>query len=144
MKRIFTLTLCFLLLFTNISFANRNDITEAIKDIELVNNRMDIMIKKITGDDPLDTEEFKKDIKFYESILGERLKKVADLYSSESNLEIRRTYSAVLYTASLYELSLSSMLVYVTDDSKTNYFIDTCSTYQQGITSLNHLKSKYY
>lgn len=69
MKRIFTLTLCFLLLFTNISFANRNDITEAIKDIELVNNRMDIMIKKITGDDPLDTEEFKKDIKFCESIL---------------------------------------------------------------------------
>lgn len=143
MKKLLGLTLCFVLIFTNISFADKNNITEAVKNIDMVNNRMEIMIKKVTGDDPLNIDELKKDIKFCESILGETSKKVSTLYSNELDIEMKRTYSVLLYTASLYELSLVSMLVYISDDSKTNYFIDTCSTYQQGNISLGSIKVKY-
>lgn len=156
MKKLFTLTLCFILVSTNISFANtnnitvstnisyasKNDITNAIKDIEMVNNSTKIMIKKIVGDEPLDTEELKKDIAFAESILGEQARKISTLYSKESDFELRRTYSTILFAISLYQLSLSSMLVYVNDTNKVEYFIDTCTSYSAGENSLEILKSK--
>ncbi|WP_018590416.1 hypothetical protein [Terrisporobacter glycolicus] len=157
MKKFFTLMLCFILVSTNISFANtnniavstnisynsKNDITSAIKDIEIVNNSTKIMIKKIVGDDPLETEELRKDIAFAESILAEQSSKLSALYSGESDFELRRTYSTLLYTISLYELSLSSMLVYVNDTNKLDYFIDAITSYSAGETSLETLKSKH-
>lgn len=157
MKKFFTLMLCFILVSTNISFANtnniavstnisynsKNDITSAIKDIEIVNNSTKIMIKKIVGDDPLETEELRKDIAFAESILAEQSSKLSALYSGESDFELRRTYSTLLYTISLYELSLSSMLVYVNDTNKLDYFIDAITSYSAGEASLETLKSKH-
>lgn len=38
--------LCFILVSTNISSTNGNNITHAIKDIEMINNSTKIMIKK--------------------------------------------------------------------------------------------------
>lgn len=155
MKKFFTLMLCFILVSTNISFANtnnitvstnisyasKNDITNAIKDIEMVNNSTKIMIKKIVGDEPLDTEELKKDIAFAESILGEQARKISTLFLKESDFQIRRTYSSILFTISLYQISLSSLLVYVNDTNKVEYFIDTCTSYSAGENSLEILKS---
>lgn len=40
MKKFFVFTLCALLFFTNISFANTISLTDSIKDIEMVNDRM--------------------------------------------------------------------------------------------------------
>ena len=156
MKKFFTLMLCFILVSTNISFANtnnitvstnisyasKNDITNAIKDIEMVNNSTKIMIKKIVGDEALDTEEIKKDIAFAESILGEQSNKISTLFLKESDFQLRRTYSTILFAISLYQLSLSSMLVYVNDTNKVEYFIDTCTSYSAGENSLEILKSK--
>lgn len=155
MKKLFTLTLCFILIFTNISFANTNNITvstnissantnniaNAIKDIEMVNNSTKIIIKKIVGDDTLDTEEVRKDIAFAESILGEQSSKISTLFLKESDFQIRRTYSSILFTISLYQISLSSLLVYVNDTNKVEYFIDTCTSYSAGENSLEILKS---
>ncbi|MEW9079855.1 hypothetical protein [Terrisporobacter glycolicus] len=157
MKKFFTLMLCFILVSTNISFANTNniavstnissasktDIQNAIKDIEMVNNSTKIMIRKIVGDDPLETEELRKDIAFAESILAEQSNRISTLYSRESNFELRRTYSSLLYTITLYELSLSSMLVYVNDTNKLDYFIDAITSYSSGEDSLEDLKSKH-
>lgn len=158
MKKLFTLTLCFILICTNISFANPNNITistnissasktnikNAIKDIEMVNNSTKIMIRKIAGDDPLDAEELRKDIAFAETILGAQASKTSTLYSKESNFELRRTYSTILYSISLYQLTLSSMLVYVNDTNKVDYFVDTCTSYSAGESSLKNLKSNNY
>ena len=155
MKKLFTLALCLILVSTNISFADTNnisvstnissarkaDIQNAIKDIEMVNNSINIMIKKIVGDDPLETEELKKDIAFAETILGSQSSKISTLYYKESDFELRRTYSNILYTLSLYQLSLSSMLVYVNDTNKVDYFVDTCTSYSIGESSLKTLKS---
>lgn len=155
MKKLFTLALCLISVSTNISFADTNnisvstnissaskaDIQNAIKDIEMVNNSINIMIKKIVGDDPLETEELKKDIAFAETILGSQSSKISTLYSKESDFELRRTYSNILYTLSLYQLSLSSMLVYVNDTNKVDYFVDTCTSYSIGESSLKTLKS---
>ena len=157
MKKLFALTLCFILVSTNISFANTNNITvstnissantnniaNAIKDIEIANNSTKTIIRKIVGDDTLDTEELKKDIAFAESILGEQAGKIASLYSKESDFELRRTYSTLLYTISLYQLSLSSLLVYVNDIKKVDYFIDAITSYSSGVDSLEALKIKY-
>ncbi|UEL48110.1 hypothetical protein [Terrisporobacter hibernicus] len=156
MKKLFTLMLCFILVSTNISFANANNITvstnissantnnitNAIKDIEMVNNSTKIMIKEIVGDKPLETEELRKDIAFAESILSEQSNKLSALYSRESDFELRRTYSTLLYTIALYELSLSSMLVYVNDTNKLDYFIDAITSYSAGENSLEIIKSK--
>lgn len=155
MKKLFTLALCLILVSTNISFADTNnisvstnissasktDIQNAIKDIEMVNNSINIMIKKIVGDDPLDTEELRKDIDFAETILGSQSSKISTLCSKESDFELRRTYSTILYTLSIYQLSLSSMLVYVNDNNKVDCFVDTCTSYSIGESSLKTLKS---
>lgn len=143
MKKIFALTLCALLFFTNISFANTISLTDSIKDIEMVNDRMYIIIKQITGDQPLDVNELNRDIKFCESILSTRAKKISDTYSNKSSLEVGRTCSALLYTISLYELSLTSITMYINDDSKANHFIEACATYQQANFSLQNLKLKH-
>ncbi|WP_042272201.1 hypothetical protein [Faecalimicrobium dakarense] len=143
MKKFLVLTLSFFLIFTNISFAEQKDITKTIKDVTMVNDRISIMIKKITGDDPLDIDDFKKEIKFCESILGENSKKMTSLYSNESDIELKRSYSSLLYIMSLYELSLSSMVVYINDDSKTDYFIDTCSSYSGANIALKTITSIY-
>lgn len=143
MKRVFILTLSFFMIFTNISFASQNDIIKSIDDVTIVNDRIDIMIKNITGDDPLNMDSFKKEIKFCESILGENSKKMTSLYSSESDIELKRSYSSLLYIMSLYELSLSSMVVYINDDGKTDYFIDTCSSYRNANIALQTIKSIY-
>lgn len=158
MKKLFTLALCLILVSTNISFADTNnisvstnissssktDIKNAIKDIEMVNNSTKIMIRKIAGDDPLDTEELRKDITFAETILEAQASKTSTLYSKESNFELRRAYSTILYTISLYQLTLSSMLVYVNDTNKVDYFVDTCTSYSSGEDSLKTLKSNNY
>lgn len=142
MKKNFALTLCALLFFTNISFANTISLTDSIKDIEMVNDRMYIIIKQITGDEPLDVNELNRDIKFCESILSTRAKKISDTYSNKSSLEVGRTCSALLYTISLYQLSLTSIVMYINDDSKANHFIEACASYQQANAALNTLKSK--
>lgn len=142
MKKFLTLTLCFILLFTNTSYCQSNNVKTAIQDLDTVNNRVTIMIKEITGDEPLNIDELTKDIKFCESILASSSKQISNLYPLESNLELKRTYSTILYTISLYGLSLNSMLVYINDDSKTNYFIDTCYSFKQGTISLDYLKSQ--
>ncbi|MGX4598991.1 hypothetical protein [Faecalimicrobium sp. JNUCC 81] len=143
MKKLLALTVSFFLIFTNISFAEKNDIIKSIKDITMVNDRISIMIKTITGDDPLDIDDFKKEIKFCETILGENSKKMTSLYSSETDIELKRSYSLMLYIISLYELSLSSMVVYINDDNKTDYFIDTCSSYSNATIALKNIKSIY-
>lgn len=142
MKKVFVSTICFLLIFTNVSFANTISLTDSIKDIEMVNDRIYIIIKQITGDKPLDVNELNRDIKFCESILSTRAKKISDTYSNKSSLEVGRTCSALLYTISLYELSLTSITMYINDDSKANHFIEACATYQQGKYSLTNLKLK--
>lgn len=157
MKKFFILILCFILVSTNISFANTNNTTvsttvssadmsairNAIKDIEMVNNSTKILIKKIVGDDPLNTEEIIKDITFAQSILGEQTKKISNLYYRESDFELRKTYATILFTIILYELSLSSMTMYVNNTNKIDYFIDTCTSYSAGENSLKTLKLKH-
>jgi len=142
MKKILALTLCFLLLFTNTSYGQPNNIKTAIQDLDTVNNRVNLMIKEITGDEPLNINELTKDIKFCESILAASSKQISNAYSTETDIQLRRTYSTILYTISLYQLSLSSMLVYINDDSKTSYFIDTCANFRQGTISLDYLKTQ--
>ena len=97
--------------------------------MELVDNNMSIMIKQIVGDEPLNTDNLNKDIKFLESILGERSKNITSLYATESSTELKRTYSTLLNTISLYELSLNSIKAYINDNSKVDYFIEACTTY---------------
>ena len=140
MKKILALTLCFLLLFTNTSYGQPSNIKTAIQDLDTVNNRVNLMIKEITGDEPLNINELTKDIKFCESILASNSKQISNAYSTETDIQLRRTYSTILYTVSLYQLSLSSMLVYINADSKTSYFIDTCADFRQGTISLDYLK----
>lgn len=140
MKKILALTLCFLLLFTNTSYGQPNNVKTAIQDLDTVNNRVNLMIKEITGDEPLNINELTKDIKFCESILASNSKQISNAYSTETDIQLRRTYSTILYTVSLYQLSLSSMLVYINADSKTSYFIDTCADFRQGTISLDYLK----
>ncbi|MCR8747107.1 hypothetical protein [Romboutsia lituseburensis] len=142
MKKVFVSTLVFLLIFTNVSFANTISLKDSIKDIEMVSNRMYIIIKQITGDDTLDVYELNRDIKFCESILSTRAKKISDAYSNKSSIEVGRIYSALLYTISLYQLSLTSITMYIRDDSKANHFIEACSSYQQGNSSLENIKLK--
>ncbi|MDU4861077.1 MAG: hypothetical protein E6356_07640 [Terrisporobacter othiniensis] len=142
MKKILALTLCFLLLFTNTSYGQPSNIKTAIHDLDTVNNRVNIMIKEITGDEPLNVNELTKDIKFCESILAANSKQISNAYSTETDIQLRRTYSTILYNISLYQLSLSSMLVYINDDSKTSYFIDTCANFRQGTISLDYLKTQ--
>lgn len=142
MKKILALTLCFSLLFTNTSYGQPSNIKTAIHDLDTVNNRVNIMIKEITGDEPLNVNELTKDIKFCESILAANSKQISNAYSTETDIQLRRTYSTILYNISLYQLSLSSMLVYINDDSKTSYFIDTCANFRQGTISLDYLKTQ--
>jgi len=156
-KKFFILILCFILVSTNISFANTNNTTvsttvssadtsairNSIKDIEMVNNSTKILIKKIVGDDPLNTEEIIKDITFAQSILGEQTKKISNLYYRESDFELRKTYATILFTIILYELSLSSMTMYVNNTNNVDYFIDTCTSYSAGENSLKTLKLKH-
>ncbi|UPA32062.1 hypothetical protein L0P85_07980 [Terrisporobacter glycolicus] len=142
MKKILALTLCFLLLFTNTSYGQPNNIKTAIQDLDTVNNRVNLMIKEITGDEPLNINELTKDIKFCESILASNSKQISNSYSAETDIQLRRTYSTILYTIALYELSLNNMLVYINDDSKTSFFIDTCAVFKQGTISLHELISE--
>lgn len=143
MKKVFIATICFLLLFTNISFANTINISDSVKDIDMVSNRMYIIIKQITGDDPLDVDELNRDIKFCESILSTRGKKLSDIYSKNPTVEVSRNCAALLYTISLYEIGLTSIRMYIRDDSKAEYFIEACASYQEGRASLNVFKHKY-
>lgn len=142
MKKILTLTLCFMLLFTNTSYCQPTNVKTAIQDLDTVNNRVHLMIKEITGDNPLNIDELTKDIKFCESILASNSKHISNDYSTETDIQLRRTYSTILYTIALYELSLSNMLVYINNDSKTNFFIDTCAVFKQGTISLHGLESE--
>lgn len=143
MKKLLILTLSFFLIFANISFASEKDIIKSIDDVTMVNDRIAIMIKSITDDNPLNIDDLKKEIKFCGSILGENSKKMTSLYSSESDIELKRSYSSMLYIMSLYELSLSSMVVYINDNSKTHYLIDTCSSYRNANIALKTIKSIY-
>lgn len=144
MKKSIISFICFLLMFTSISFADNNQIKQTLKDMELVNNNISIMIKQIVGDEPLNTDNLNKDIKFLESILGERSKNITSLYAAESSTELKRTYSTLLNTISFYELSLNSMKVYIDDNSKIDYFIETCTTFYSGNISLMILNNKNY
>lgn len=148
MKKTILLSICFILTFTNISFASQNTYTttskqyilDSVNDIEEVNNRIYILIKQVTGDDPLDVDTMFKNIKLCESILDSRSNKILDANSTTSNRELKRAHSALLHIISLYKLSLSSLCVYMEDDSKPDYFIDTCSNYQYGNDSLKSFK----
>lgn len=141
MKRLIILTFSFFLIFTNISFATHNDILKTIDDATMVNDRISIMIKNITGDDPLDIDDFKKEIKFCETLLAENSNKMISLYSSESDIELKRSYASMIYIMALYKLSLTSMAIYIDDDNKAEYFIETCSTYNSANSTLKAIKS---
>lgn len=143
MKKAFILALCFILTFTNISFANADEISDSIKNIDEANNRIHIIIKNFVSEEEIDAENIKKEIKFSESILAQEAKRISELYSSESDLEMRKSISSLLHIIALYDLSLKSITVYHDDNSKTEYFIEGCSAFQQGNIALNNVKTNF-
>lgn len=143
MKKIISLALCFMLLFTHISYAQTNNISDAIKDLKIVGNKINIMIDEISGDDPLDISKFEENVKYCESILASRSKEISKDYSNESNIELKAAYSSLLYVSSLYALSLNSIIVYLNNNSKSHYFIDICTTYKEGTVVLDAIKSNF-
>ena len=143
MKKLISLTLCLILLFTNTSFGQTNNISDAIKDLEMVEKKINIMIDEISGDEPLDMTQFMKDIKFCESILASCSKQISKDYSNEPDIELKAAYSSLLYVSSLYALSLSSMIVYINNETKSNYFVELCATYKDGTLALNAIKSNF-
>ena len=143
MKKAFILALCFILTFTNISFVNADEISDSIKNIDEANNRIHIIIKNFVSEEEIDAENIKKEIKFSESILAQEAKKISELYSSESDLEMRKSISSLLHIIALYDLSLKSITVYHDDNSKTEYFIEGCSAFQQGNIALNNVKTNF-
>lgn len=143
MKKAFILALCFILTFTNISFVNADEISDSIKNIDETNNRIHIIIKNFVSEEEIDAENIKKEIKFSESILAQEAKRISELYSSESDLEMRKSISSLLHIIALYDLSLKSITVYHDDNSKTEYFIEGCSAFQQGNIALNNVKTNF-
>ena len=143
MKKAFILALCFILTFTNISFVNADEISDSIKNIDEANNRIHIIIKNFVSEEEIDAENIKKEIKFSESILAQEAKRISELYSSESDLEMRKSISSLLHVIALYDLSLKSITVYHDDNSKTEYFIEGCSAFQQGNIALNNVKTNF-
>lgn len=143
MKKAFILALCFILTFTNISFVNADEISDSIKNIDEANNRIHIIIKNFVSEEEIDAENIKKEIKFSESILAQEAKRISELYSSESDLEMRKSISSLLHIIALYDLSLKSITVYHDDNSKTEYFIEGCSAFQQGNIALNNVKTNF-
>ena len=143
MKKAFILALCFILTFTNISFVNADEISDSIKNIDEANNRIHIIIKNFVSEEEIDAENIKKEIKFSESILAQEAKRISELYSSESDLEMRKSISSLLHIIALYDLSLKSITVYHDDNSKTEYFIEGCSAFQQGSIALNNVKTNF-
>lgn len=143
MKKAFILALCFILTFTNISFVNADEISDSIKNIDEANNRIHIIIKNFVSEEEIDAENIKKEIKFSESILAQEAKRISELYSSESDLEMRKSISSLLHIIALYDLSLKSITVYHDDNSKTEYFIEGCSAFQQGNIALNNIKTNF-
>ena len=143
MKKAFILALCFILTFTNISFVNADEISDSIKNIDEANNRIHIIIKNFVSEEEIDAENIKKEIKFSESILAQEAKRISELYSSESDLEMRKSISSLLHIIALYDLSLKSITVYHDDNSKTEYFIEGCSAFQQGNIALNNVKINF-
>ena len=143
MKKAFILALCFILTFTNISFVNADEISDSIKNIDEANNRINIIIKNFVSEEEIDAENIKKEIKFSESILAQEAKRISELYSSESDLEMRKSISSLLHIIALYDLSLKSITVYHDDNSKTEYFIEGCSAFQQGNIALNNVKTNF-
>ena len=143
MKKAFILALCFILTFTNISFVNADEISDSIKNIDEANNRINIIIKNFVSEEEIDAENIKKEIKFSESILAQEAKRISELYSSESDLEMRKSISSLLHIIALYDLSLKSITVYHDDNSKTEYFIEGCSAFQQGSIALNNVKTNF-
>ena len=143
MKKAFILALCFILTFTNISFVNADEISDSIKNIDEANNRIHIIIKNFVSEEEIDAENIKKEIKFSESILAQEAKRISELYSSESDLEMRKSISSLLHIIALYDLSLKSITVYHDDNSKTEYFIEGCSAFQKGNIALNNVKTNF-
>lgn len=143
MKKLISLTLCFMLLFTSISYGQTNNISSSIKDLEMVRNEINLMIKEISGDEPLDMSKFKEDVKYCESILASLSKKISKDYSNESDIELKAAYSSLLYVSSLYALSLNSIIAYIHNNTKSHYFIDICTTYREGTLALDAIKSNF-
>lgn len=143
MKKLLILVTCFILLSTNLSFASPDEFTNSINELANVDNRLYMIINEITGDEPLNKDHLYKDIKFCHSILSSRSKIISNIYSNNSDLESAKTCASLLYTISLYELSLASLNVYVDNDTKADNFIDACAAYQNANISLNALKGKH-
>lgn len=141
MKKTLVLTLSFLLIFTNISFADTNMVTKSIKDLEMVNNNIDIMIKSILSNDAIDKEDIFKQVAFNESILAGNSNTFSNLYAKEKDFKLKRSYSSILYINSLYELALSSLLIYLNDENNLDAFLDSSASLVNGNALLLQLKS---
>ncbi|MGX4601182.1 hypothetical protein [Faecalimicrobium sp. JNUCC 81] len=141
MKKLLVSTLCFLLLFTNISFANPVLVEKSVKDLDMVNNNMNVLFKTILSKENLSKDDIFKQVAFNDSILSENSNKIITAYSKENNLHIKRTYSSIMYISSLYQLGLSSLLVYLDDTSQLDYFLDASASAVSANTLLLQLKS---
>lgn len=142
MKKFVTLLLCFMLLFTSSSYAQPNIISDTLNDMQTVDRRINIIIKSIIGDDPINVEEVEKEVRYVESILGQRSRQLENVRTSETNLQTRRSYTSLLYGITSYELTLDSILLYVNNQNQSDYFIEACSAYQHGSYVLNNISSR--
>ncbi|WP_343348664.1 hypothetical protein [Terrisporobacter petrolearius] len=143
MKKLISLTLCFLLFFSNISYGQTNNVSTSIRDLEMAGDKISLMIKEISGDKRIDIPKFKEEVKCCESILATRSNQLSKDYSNESDIELKAAYSSLLYVSSLYALSLNSIIVYIHNNSKSNYFIDICTTYRDGTLALDEIKLNF-
>lgn len=141
MKKLLVSIFCFLLLFTNISFANPSLVEKSVKDLDMVNNNINVLFKSILSKESLSKDDIFKQVAFNDSILIENSNKIITAYSKENNLHIRRTYSSIMYISSLYQLSLSSLLVYLADTNQLDYFLDASASAVSANTLLLQLKS---
>lgn len=147
MKKILVYTLSFFLMFTTVSFAVSNEIIDnTIKDLNMVRNDTDVILKKIITDtstsfDVNKAEEIKKQVAFDRTLINSVLTTVAREYNKTDDLSIQRIYNGITTAASIYGASLNAILLQIENPKDINHLFYAISEYTEGSRALNEIIS---
>lgn len=145
MKKIFIpiISMIFICMSFSITFAQNPEIDKFITELEQIRNDLSTITKNMMCLENKSNEEInriKQSINNNSSMIRYSYTNLNNLYKNESNISIRKQYSAISNTLSSYSYALDSLLLYLNSPNNIDQFLDAVYEIETGNTTLEDIK----
>ncbi|RDY24316.1 hypothetical protein CHF27_004325 [Romboutsia maritimum] len=147
MKKLFITILTIVFISTSMSFANVPNSTadKLLSELDIIHKDLTLITKmmmNIENKDAKEIDKIKQIIKRDNSIIDSNYSVLNNLYTNETNIELKKQYAEIGYILSSHAIALNNFSLYVDEPNNIDEFIDGVTMIRNGHMTLDYVENK--